>query len=745
MGRSGTIARRAFLIGSAAIAGGVAFGAYYVRREPDNPLSARLAPGEATFNPWVKIDAEKITLITPHLDFGQGAASMQALLIAEEMDLEPGQFETGFGDPSPAYWNTAFGEEGAPFRSIDHGIVAETVRAAATSLVKVLGVQATGGSSATRDSFEKLRRAGAIARETLKRVASQETGIAVADLRTEGGAVVLPDGARLAYTALAARAAEIEPVTEVTLRDPSEWRLIGSETQRLDIAAKSTGRQIYGIDLKMEGMLHAAVRLSPRRSALLYHDASAAGEMRGVKAVVPIENGVAVVADNTWRAFRAAEAIELEWGPAPYPAEQDQHWESVAASFTKERLDATWRDDGAVETSFATGGVIEADYRAPYVAHQPLEPLNAVALVTDDKVEIWAAHQMPRFLQQQVAAATGHRPDQVIFHNQYAGGSFGHRFEFENVRRAAEIANRHRGVPVKLTFLREEDFAIDFPRQIGMARGRGKVANGRVEAVDLQIATTSATRSQFGRIGMSAPGPDVQLAAGAWNAMYALPNFRVRAYAVPELAPVSSWRSVGASTAGFFLEAFLDELIHAAGADPLAERLRLADNPRARAVLEAVGEMSGWGRDPGPNRGLGLALVESFSVPVAEVVEVEATEVGIRILNVWAAAEVGCVVDPVNLDNQMKGAIVWGLGHAMNCEITYSDGMAQQMNFHAHEGMRFRQCPKIEARALALGGPLRGIGEPPVPPAAPALANAIFAATGTRLREMPFFRQVDFA
>ena len=270
------------------------------------------------------------------------------------------------------------------------------------------------------------------------------------------------------------------------------------------------------------------------------------------------------------------------------------------------------------------------------------------------------------------------------------------------------------------------------------------MANGQVETMDLQIATVSSSRSQFGRIGMSMPGADTQIPAGAWNAPYALPNFRVRAYAVPELAPTSSWRSVGASTGGFFSECFLDELVHAAGADPMAERLRLCNHDVSRKVLEAVAEMSDWGSDLGAGRGRGVALVESFGVPVAEVIEVTNTDNGIRIDKVFVAADVGRIVDPVNFENHVQGAVVWGLGHAMNCEITYSDGMAEQSNYHAHEGMRLHQCPQIMVRGLENAEKIRGIGEPPVPPAAPALANAIFAATGQRIREMPFNKHVDF-
>ncbi len=390
------------------------------------------------------------------------------------------------------------------------------------------------------------------------------------------------------------------------------------------------------------------------------------------------------------------------------------------------------------------GDLVEAEYRAPYVAHQPLEPLNAIVRVTDGEVEVWTGHQMPRFLQQVVAGVTGHEPGQVTFHNQYSGGSFGHRLEFEHIKQAAEIANRMRGTPVKLTYSREEDFAQDFPRHIAMARGRGAVSGDQIAALDMEIAAPAVMVSQLGRVGMGGGGPETQISAGAWNAPYGIANFRVRDYAVPGLAPTSSWRSVGASFGGFFIESYMDELIHAAGADPMAARIRLCTDPNARACLETVAEMSGWGSEMAENRGRGVALVESFGVPVAEVVEVTMTDSGIRIDKVFVAAEVGTVVDPVNFENHVQGAVVWALGHAMNSEITYADGMAEQRNYYDAEGMRMHQCPEIVVRALENSGRVRGIGEPPVPPAAPALANAIFAATGQRLREMPFHKFVDF-
>ncbi|MEO0911572.1 MAG: molybdopterin cofactor-binding domain-containing protein [Pseudomonadota bacterium] len=745
MGRMRTIARRTFLIGTAAIAGGVAFGTYAVRSPHENPMLADLGEGEASFNPWVKITPEKITLIGPHTDLGQGARSMQAALIAEEMDLAWGQFEVEPGMPSPAYYNTASADEAVPFISTDESLAARTMRGVAGAAIKLLGMQVTGGSTSVADSYEKLRIAGAVARETLKLAASQASGVAVADLQTEDGAVVLPDGRRMAYTSLAGAAAKLEPVTEVALRDPGEWRLIGQKIPRLDVLQKSTGALTYGIDLAFEGMVHATVKRNPRQGgAMKSYDATAALKMRGVSQVLPISGGVAVLADNTWRAFRAAEAVVFEWEAAPFPAEQEAHWAEAAASFTEERLDSAWRDDGDVAAGLAGGSVIEAEYRAPYVAHAPLEPLSAIAQVADGRVDIWVAHQLPRFAQEKVAEIVGLPVENVYLHNQFAGGSFGHRLEFDNVTLAVEIARQVPDTPVKLTLSREEDMLHDYPRQLSVARMKGAGAEGRVDTLDLQIAATSPVASQSERLGVPVPGPDAQIAAGAWNQPLAIPNYRVRAYRVPGLAPVSSWRSVGASSTGFFADCALDEVIHAAGGDPLEERLRLATNDEARAVLEAVGEMSGWGNTLGEGRGRGVGFVESFGVPVAEVVEVTMTEQGIRIDKAFIAAEVGTVVDPITFENVTAGGVIWGLGHAINAEITYRDGIAEQTNYHAHEAMRLYQTPEIFVRGLETSTKVRGIGEPPVPPAAPALANAIFAATGTRIREMPFNKFIDF-
>ena len=745
MSKLKTFTRRAFLIGSATVAGGVAFGTYLVQRDPGNPNLASLPDGAASFNPWVMIGPEKITLITPHQDIGQGAVSMQAALIAEEMDLDWADFETSFGVPSPAYWNTAMAGEGAPVLPWDQSFGARAMRSAMGSLIKVMGVQGTGGSTSTPDSYTKLREAGAMARETLKLAASQRTGVPVADLTTESAAVVLPDGTTIAYTELAAEAAGLDPVRGTPLRDPSTWRLIGQPMQRMDIAAKSTGTQTYGIDLSLPDMRHATVRMNPRKGGGINgYDATEALAMTGVEQVLDITGGVAVIASNTWYAIQAANAIEVDWGAAPYPAEQAEHWAAVEQSFDAATLDSEWTNIGDAEAEIEGGTVIEAEYRAPYVAHQPLEPLNAIVLTHEDSIEVWTGHQMPRFLQDAVAAVTDYSSDQVILHNQYAGGSFGHRLELEHVKQAAEIAVQMPGTPIKMTYSREEDFAQDFPRQIAMSRSRGVVKDGEIVTFDASVASNSAVRSMMGRLGQSVPGPDAQIPAGMWQQPYSFANHRIRAYNVEGLAPVSSWRSVGASTGGFFAECFLDELIFAAGGDAMLDRIRLCtEDPVSRMALEAAAEMCNWGEALPEGTARGVAMVHSFGVPTVEVIEVTSTDRGIRIDKVWVAADVGRVVDPVNFDNIVKGGVIWGLGHAINSEITYADGMAEQSNYHAHEGMRMYQTPQIEVLGLE-NGQVRGIGEPPVPPAAPALANAIFAATGERVREMPFWNQIDF-
>ncbi len=748
MGRLRTITRRTFLIGSATIAGGVVFGTYLAKRPIKNPLLSDLQEGEGAITPYVKIDANGVTLITPRADKGQGAYSMQAQLIAEELDIDPAIANLSPGMPGPAYYNGVVMEESVPFPAYDKSAMAENVRKFMHVPAKLLAMQITGGSSTVPDGFVKLRMAGAIARETLKEAAALQSGITRDQLKTEDGFVVMPDGTRLSYTELASDAASIEPVTEVELRSQSEWKYLGKPMQRIDMPAKCTGTEKYGIDVSVKGMVHAAVRANPGLGAKMESfDASIAESMRGVQKVLPVENGIAVIADNTWRAWRAVDAIDIKWAAGPYPAgTQEIFAEIEKAVNSEEHRDHRQRDDGDVTTALEEGDNFEAVYKVPYLAHAPMEPMNAIVKVTDDQCEIWTGTQIPLFVRDHAAEMTGLDKDMVFVYVQPMGGSFGHKLEDTHVLQAVEIAKAMKGTAVKLVWSREEDMTHDYLRPGAVAKGRGKVVDGKVEAFDLSVGQSGLMADWFGRLmGMNIPGPDATITTGSWDQRFAIPNYRVTGYRAPVMVPISSWRSVGASGNGFFHDSLLDELIHKADADPLAERIRLCLDDTSRKVLEKVGEISGWnGSFISENRGRGVAFCLSFGVPTAIVTEVTHTDVGIKIDRVFVVVDVGDVLDPINLEAQVFGGVIFGMAHAMNCETTFENHTAQQDNYHAFEGMRLYQVPEFEIVALSNAEKIRGIGEPGVPPSAPSLGNAIFAATGRRIRELPFNKQIDF-
>ncbi len=754
MGKIATIARRTFIIGTAAVTGGIVIGVVAYKWPHENPLLEDLDDGEASLNPYVTIDANGITITTPRSDLGQGAYSVQAMLVAEELDVAWGSFKIDPGPPDAVYFNTRLLDEAFPFAATNDGLTARSARRFGGVLTKLMGLQITGGSSTVPDAYEKLRKAGAVARAMLLEAASKRTGTPVAELRTNDGAVVTPDGTRIAYTALAAAAAELDPPRNVTLKDPSQWRYLGKPMQRLDIVAKSTGTAQYGIDIRLPGMVYATVRTNPRiGGGMTSVDDTAAKRVRGVIKIVPVKGGVGVIADNTWRAFQAASLLQPQWGPAPYPATQEALWNTLSESFVEDRQDSRFKDEGDVDAYFEAISQqnnsnvrrVEAEYRVPFLAHAPLEPMTATALFKEGTLELWTSTQVPRFAQQAAAKIAGIEVEDVTLHALQAGGSFGRRLENDYVEQAVALAVAYPNVPVKLTWTREEDMQHDFPRPFAMSRAHGAVADGKVVAYALDIAAPSVLASQGGRLGQPVPGPDGAIVSGAWDQPFAIPHYRVTGYRAPETVPVSSWRSVGASYNGFLHDAFLDELIVAAGADPLRERIRLCNHEISRKVLEAVGELSGWGTPMAPGRGRGVAFTLSFGVPVAEVVEVTNTPNGITIDQVFVVANVGRVLDPINFENQVQGAIIWGLGHAMNAELTYADGRTEQTNFHQFTGLRLDQSPNIIVKGLELGEHVSGIGEPPVPPAAPALANAIFAATGQRIRELPMRKHITFA
>jgi isoquinoline 1-oxidoreductase beta subunit len=752
MGKLATIARRTFLIGSAAVAGGVAFGVYKFRQAAPNPLLDDLPQGATALTPYVRIDGQGVTLITPRAEMGQGIHTTLAALVAEELDVAWDSIRVDHGPPGAAYYNRALVEHNVPFSDLDHGMPAETMRGAMRVMAKLLPMQITGGSSNVADLFDRMRVAGAAARFALVAAAAQKFGLPAAQLKTDNGQVVAPDGRRLTYLALAPAAAGIELPASPPLKGREQWRYLGKSMPRVDMVAKCTGTATFGIDVRLPDMVFATVRMNPAKgAALIKFDATAAKAMRGVSTVVELPGGVAVIADNTWRAFKAVEAVQCDWAAPGYPASTAAMLEAVVASMTEKARDSQLRDDGDVDEALANGtvpavpAVLEAEYRVPFLAHATMEPMNAVAWLHDGQLDIWAGVQNPTAARDLAAEVAGLAAAQVHLHVMLMGGGFGRRLEPDFVVQAAQLAVAMAGKPVKLTWRREEDMAQDFYRPAAVARLRGATADKQVHALDVRVASSSVAESNLGRIGLPALGPDRLIIEGAYDQPYGIANYRATAYRTPAGRPVTYTRSVGNSYNGFFIESFIDELAAQAALDPLKMRLELLDHEPSRQVLSAVAAISGWGQPLTTGRGRGVAFHLCRGVPVAQVVEITATQQGVKIDKVFVAVDVGTALDPRNLEAQVQSGVIFGLSAALYGEITFAGGAAEQSNFHDYPVLRMQQAPQIVVTVLESGDPIRGVGEIGVPPAAPALANAIFQVTGKRIRELPLSRHIDFA
>ncbi len=756
MSRLGTITRRTLLVGAAAIAGGAAFGVYSWRKPYPNPLEGELDPGEATFNPWLKIGADNaITIIVPRAEMGQGVTTTLAALVAEELDVTLDQVTVEHGPASFAYYNEAMADAG-PFPFWEDGLVARSMETGMRVVSKMLGLQGTGGSTSTRDAFDRMRMAGAVAREMLKEAAAARLQASLAGLSTAAGRVTeASSGRSLSYGELAADAAKLEPRT-VALRDPKDWTLLGKPQRRTDLLPKITGQPVFGIDTRLPDMLHGTVRMSPRfgagaRSANL----DAARAMPGVVAVVPLStpygHGFGVIADTTWTAFRAAASIEVEWEDAAYPGDDDAIERRLAETLDR-RDGGSLRDDGDVERAFADAPadrVIEAEYAVPYLAHATMEPMNATAWLRDGRLDIWCGNQAPTFVRSFCAEAAGLAEEAVEVHTPMLGGGFGRRAEIDAALYATHLAREAGGRPVKVTWSREEDITHDVYRPVAAGRFRARLGDdGLPVALDMNIAAPSPLRSILGRLfpSFTPAGPDRLLTEGAFDQPYTIPDYRVTGTDADLAIPTGFWRSVGNSYNAFFHECFIDEIAAKGGIDPVALRLKLmADHPVAVKLVERVAEMSGWEKPAGPGRARGIAFCISFGTWVAEVVEIADTGAGIRIEKVWCAADLGTVLDPDIVRAQMMSAIVFGLSQSLGQQITFADGMVRQSNFHDFDAMRINQCPAIEVELLATSPRMGGAGEPGTPPAAAALANAVFALTGKRIRRLPLSEEADFA
>ncbi|WP_339488402.1 xanthine dehydrogenase family protein molybdopterin-binding subunit [Pseudomonas rhizophila] len=663
--------------------------------------SAEFAP-----NAFLRIAADdSITIFLAHSEMGQGVWTTLTLLIAEELDAD---------------WNT---------------LKVEHAPAAAVYASLRRGFQGTVGSSSIRDEFERYRRAGAMARALLIQAAAIRLGQAPSALRTEHGEVIAGN-TRLRYGELAEQAATLpvpDPAT-LPLKDPAAWTLIGKGALRLDSPEKISGRAKYGIDVQFEGLLCAVVARAPMLGgSVRAFDATQAKALPGVRHVVQVPSGIAVVADHYWAAKRGRDALQVQWEAASGTVilDSDQQRQDLTALTHTEGEVVTQR--GEVEQALKSARkVVEMAYSVPYLAHATMEPLNCTVKLSDDGCDIWVGSQMQTFNQRAAAKITGLAPEQIRIHTTFLGGGFGRRALQDFIAEAVEVAKAV-NVPVKTLWSREDDmqggyYRAAFAQHLRVALG----ADGRPVA----WSQTTAGQSIF----PDASGIHPTSVEGMSDSPYIMrsPAYRVEAHAPRSNIPVWYWRSVGHSHNAFVMESAVDELAHAAGQDPLAyRRLLLESDPRHLGVLNLAAERFGWGRTPAPGRGHGLAVHQSFGSYCAQAVEVSIEGGNIRVHRVVCAIDCGIPVNPDNIKAQMESAIVFGLSAALFGQMSIKEGRIQQSNFHDYRVLRINEMPQIEAHVLPSTESPGGVGEPATPPIAAAVANAVFALTGQRLRELP--------
>ncbi|MCV0440913.1 MAG: molybdopterin-dependent oxidoreductase [Hydrogenophaga sp.] len=749
--------RRKFILGTLSVTGALVIGWSVLpprqRLTTSQPLPT--GEGEIAFNGWVRIARDgTVTVMLARSEMGQGVVTSLCMLLAEELDADWSRVTWQASPIDKIYNNVASVVDGLPVHPDTDSVVLDATRWLVAKTMREVGVMMTGGSSSVKDLWLPMRQAGASARAMLVAAAATQWGIAPEDCSAERGEVIAPDGRRLGYGALAAAAAQQPLPRKPALKTPERFRLIGQATRRIDTPGKIDGSARFGIDALPDGLLHASVKMCPTlRGKPLRFDDAAARAVPGVKAVTEVAplrggtGGVAVIADHPWRARKAAQAIDVQW----------DHGElaSFNSKDVMEQLERTARaEEGYAffergETDAALAGAarrIEAEYRAPYLAHMALEPINCTVLFEGNKATVWVSTQVPGLARAAAAEALGLPDEAVTVHVLLLGGGFGRRLEVDFIAQAAAIARAMPGQPVQTIWSREQDTRHDLYRPACAARFEAGLDAQGVLVAWKNISAGQAIVPQVLRrtFGLPGGGPDKTASEGAFDQAYEWPAARIAHINVDLPLQVGFWRSVGHSHQAFFKEGFLDEVAHAAGKDPLAFREALLQNhPRQLAVLQAVARAAGWGTasKPAPDgakTARGIALHDSFGSTVAQVAEVSmASDKTIRVHRVWCAIDCGLAVNPAGVRQQLEGAVIFGLSAALHGEVDIVEGQVQQGNFHDQPILRLNEAPDVECVILPGAGHPEGVGEPGVPPIAPAVANALFALTGQRLRSLP--------
>ncbi|HSN92312.1 MAG TPA: xanthine dehydrogenase family protein molybdopterin-binding subunit [Anaeromyxobacteraceae bacterium] len=705
------VSRRDFLRTSLASGAGLVI-AFHV------PLRARAAPAEPQRplpapNAFLRIAPDgAVTILLAHSEMGQGVWTGLAMLVAEELRCDWSKVRVEHAPAAPAYFHTAF------------------------------GMQMTGGSTTTWSEFDRYRTVGAMARDMLVRAAAARWKADPRSLFARDGHV--HDGSRrkLSYGDLAAEAERLEPPARVALSRPADWRLIGKRVRRLDTPEKITGKATFGIDVRFPGLRAAVVARPPVFGATVKSfDAAGATAVPGVEKVVQVPSGVAVVARDTWAALRGREALRVEWDLGPGSAVDSAKLLAAYRELAR-TPGAIALEKGDADAALAGAArKVEAEFDVPYLAHAPMEPLNCAVKIDGDRCQVWTGTQFQTVEQATAARIAGVPPENVTVHTAFLGGGFGRRANprADFVSEAVQVA-KAAGVPVKVTWTREDDIRGGFYRplfvhrvEVGVDR-RGWPVAWRHTVVGQSILAGTPFEA------MVKNGIDEASVEGVVDSPYlaGVPARRVMLHSPRNEVPVLWWRSVGNTHTAFVMESAIDELAHGAGRDPLAFReALLARHPRHLRVLRLAAEKAGWDRRPPAGRARGLAVHESFGSIVAEVAEVSVEKGRIRVHRVTCAVDCGLAVNPLAVEAQVEGSVAFGLGPTLKSALTLQEGKVKESNFHDYEVLRLDEMPEVAVHLVRSGAKMGGVGEPATAPVAPAVANAVFALTGRRLRSLP--------
>lgn len=758
--------RRTWLLGAAGAAGALVVGwaALPPRSRMGDGELMLPKDGEIAFNGWIKVAADgSVIMAMPRAEMGQGVYTALPMLVAEELDIPLARVRIEQAGDNAIYGNIGMLVASLPFHPLDSEGPQPTpnkivwARRMVTKVARELGINATGGSSSMGDAWDIVRLAAASVRARLIKAAAVQWQVPRAEITVVDGQLRHAASGKQANFGELARLAAVTTPEEVPLKARERWTVIGRSLPRPDVPAKVDGSARFGLDVRVPDMRFAAIRHCPMLGGRLgSFDAAAAQAMPGVERVlaVPAQAGstaaVAVVARTWWQAQQAVRALKVQWQP-PEAGALDSARIDAELEATARRGDGfAFYEKGDVAAAEAQASVktLEAVYRGPYLAHATMEPMNCTAQVKDDKVTVWAPTQVPQMARAVAARVAGVDVAQVTLHQTFLGGGFGRRLDVDFVAQAVHLAQASEGRAVQLIWSREEDTQHDFYRPANVARLRATLnPAGEVTALRIDSAGDAITPRWIARTLPALAGPfdtpDKTAAEGLFDQPYGFANQKMTHAATRTGVPIGFWRSVGHSHNAFFIEGFVDELAEAKGKDALAFRRRLLEQaPRYRAVLDLAAAKAGWDEKQGggklPNgRARGLALHESFDAIVAQVVEASIEDGRIRVHRVVVAIDCGTVVNPGIVAQQVESSVIFGLTAALHSRIDIRDGAVQQSNFGDYPMLLLAQAPVIETHIVESTRAPGGVGEPAVPPVAPALANALYHLTGKRQRTLP--------